>query len=442
MAGPFVDESLLPPLAMEEIRSRARKRRLKRRLSYACSPVLAGLLILGVLAAVSNSNTSPDMRFTSFATPGPPHLLDNEISFGFLPSGFHLVSDERINKGTLPVNYLRTIVYQGGTSAGPEQVVLGIQQSASEAIPSRLPSSNSSESSSFTSIRGHKAVVANFYDHVYGHVSYTYFHGKREESISCSGPTNAPASQIDLVCRGGWPTNKNQPGPPLSTSPILTNTYPRISLVWIERPGVMFSLSGSGVTLSTLKEVAAGINYNSSVGNCIVNGKPLYSGPCVPGVFGSPPVNSPLVPTGGTELASGTVAGRAWALSAHMQPGNTWVDLGFSGQGSGSWFSSSSASPTISVQTRNDGQRFVFGIMPSTVTSFAVKSQGRSTIRSNVLPAKLDGWSFFIMPLGKVTGICNAVCTSPLHLTFYSGNKIVYSSNWSQDAMSSGLQIP
>jgi hypothetical protein len=443
IAEPFIHEPLLPPLEIGEIRSRARKRRMKRRLLYAGSPLLVGLLMLGLLTAVSNSNTSPDMRFTSFATPGPPHLLDSEISFGYLPSGFQLISDERINKGTRPVSYQRTIVFQGGTSASPEQIVLGIQQSASEAIQSRVPSPNSSESGSFTSVRGHKAIEVNFYDHVYGHVSYTYFHGKRQEVITCSGPANAPISQVDPVCRGGWSTNKSQPGPPPSVSPILTNTYPRISLAWIERPGVMFSLSGSGMTLSTLKEIANGINYNSTIGNCIVKGKPLYSGPCAPGVVGSPPVNSPLVPAGGTELASGTIAGRAWALSAHMQPGNVWVDLGYSGQGGiGSWFSVSNASPTISVNTRNDGQRFLFGIVPSSVSSFAAKPQGHPTIHSNVLPARLDGWSFFVMPLGKVTGVCNAVCSSPLHITFYSGSKIVYSSNWSQDSTGSGLQIP
>lgn len=442
MAAPFIEEPLIQPLAMGEIRSRAKRRRMKRRLSYAGSPILIGLLILGLLNVVYSSSSVPEMKFTSFATPGPPHLLDNEVSFGFLPSGFHLVSDQRINKGTYPESFQRTIVYQGGSATSPEQIVLGIEQSATETLQPQLPTPNSSESGSFTSVRGHKAVAVNFYDHVYGTVKYTYVNGKREETVSCSGPSNAPASQIDPVCRNAWPTNKNQTGPPSSGSPILTTTYPRISLSWIERPGVMFSLSGSGLSLPVIKEIANGINYNSSVGNCIVKSKPLNTGLCAPGVVGSPPINSPLVPPGGTELASGTEASRTWVLSAHMQPGNVWVDLGYSGQGGiGNWFSESNASPTISVQTRNDGERFLFGIVPNSVTSFTAKPQGHAAIRGTVLPAKLDGWSFFVMPLGKVHGICNAVCNSPLNIKFYSGAKVVYATKWSQDSTGSGLQI-
>lgn len=443
MAEPFIEEPLIQPLEIEEIRSRAKRRRMKRRLSYACSPLLIGLSILAVANVVYNAGSNPEMKFTSFATPGPPHLLDKEISFGFLPTGFHLISDERINKGTYPESFQRTIVYQGGTEAHPEQIVFSIVQSANESLQPKLPTANASESGLFTSVRGRKAMAITFYDHVTGTVSYTYVNGKREESISCSGPSNAPANQIDPVCRGSWPTTKAQSGPPNSASPILTNTYPRISLLWIERPGVEFNLNGSGLPLSVLKKIANGINYNPSIGNCIVNSKPLFSGSCAPGVVGSPPVNSPLVPPGGTELASGTVANRTWVLSAHMQPGNIWVDLGFSGQGGiGSWFSESSASPTISVQTRNDGERFLFGIVPNSVTSFTVKPVARSPIHGVVLPAKLDGWSFIVMPLGKVAGPCNAVCTSPLEIKFYSGAKNVYTTKWSQDSTGSALNIP
>lgn len=443
MAEPFIEEPLVQPLEIDEIRSRAKRRRMKRRLSYACSPLLIGLLILAVANVVYNASSNPEMKFTSFATPGPPHLLDKEISFGFLPSGFHLISDERINKATYPQSFQRTIVYQGGTAVHPEQFVFSILQSANESLQPRVPAANATESGLFTSVRGHKAVAITFYDHVTGTVSYTYVNGKREKSISCSGPSNAPENQIDPVCRSAWSTNKVPSGPPISASPILTTTYPRISLVWIERPGVEFNLNGSGLPLSALKNIANGINYNPSIGNCIVNNKPLFSGPCAPGVVGSPPLNSPLVPPGGTELASGRVANRTWVLSAHMQPGNIWVDLGLSGQGGiGNWFSESSASPTISVNTRNDGERFLFGIVPNSVTAFTVKPDSRPVIRGAVLPAKLDGWSFFVMPLGKVTGVCNAVCTSPLEIKFYSGSKVVYSTKWSQDSTGSNLSIP
>ncbi len=423
-------------LPVEEVRSRARNRRLRRRRSIIGFGTLSFVMLVAALVGIGKSDLVSNSQFTSFTTPGPPHLLDNEVTFAYLPSGFRLVSDERVNKTTNPADYMRMIVYQGNSTAGPARVSLTIEQALSEQKLPQSLRSTSSEEYAFTSVRGHEALAVEYFDHVSGQVNTSYVNGQKRQSISCSGPINAPKSQIDPICRTAFSAVKSQPqGPIFSNSPSLTNLYPATSLQWIERQGVMFTLSGRGLTLSVLRQVANGIVYNSSIGNCIVNGQSLESGVCAAGVSGSPPINSTMVPAGGVELASGVVAGHQWALSADMQKGDFWVDLGYSGEfQNGKWFSSTSASPTIALQTADNGQRFVFGMMPTSVTSFQATVQGGSTLKMKVLPAKLDGWSFFVLPLGKVSGTCNSACDSPVHLTFFSGSKSVYSSAWSTDA--------
>lgn len=438
----FAEMSALA-LPMEKVRSRARHRRLKRRVSIVGLGTLSFVMFVAALVGIGRSELVSNAQFTSFTTPGPPHLLDNEVTLGYLPSGFRLVSDERVNKTTNPADYRRTIVYQGRSATGPAQVSLTIEQALSE---QRLPQSLSSTSSvqySLTSVRGHEALAMNFSDHVSGQVNTSYVNGQKHQSISCSGPVNAPESQIDPICRPFFSASTSQPqGPIFSNSRSLTNLYPATSLQWIERQGVMFTLSGNGLTLSVLRQVANGIVYNPSIGNCIVNGHSLGSGVCAAGVSGSPPIDSTMIPVGGVELASGLVAGHKWALSADMQKGDLWVDLGYSGEfQNGKWFGSTSASPTIALQTADNGQRFVFGMMPGSVTSFQAEVQGGSTLKMKVLPAKLDGWSFFVLPLGKVSGTCNSACNSPVDLTFYSGSRSVYSSVWSTDATGAGIRL-
>ncbi len=423
-------------LPVDEVRFRARKRRLRRRVSIVGLGTLSFVILVVALVGTGKSDFVSNSQFTSFTTPGPPHLLDKEVKFGYLPSGFQLVSDERVNKTTTPADYLRTIVYQGNSAVGPAQVSLTIEQALSEQkLPQSLSSTSSAEYA-FTSVRGHEALAVHYFDHVSGQVSTSYVNGQKHQSISCSGPVSAPRSQIDPICRTAFTAIKNQPqGPVFSNSHSLRNLYPATSLQWIERQGVMFTLLGEGLTLSVLRQVANGIAYNPSIGNCIVDGQSLGSGACAAGVSGSPPIDSTMVPAGGVELASGVVSGHHWALSADMQKGDFWVDLGYSGEfQNGKWFSSTRVSPTIALQTAENGQRFVFGLMPASVTSFRAQVQGSSAQQMKVLPAKLDGWSFFVLPLGKVRGTCNTACNSPVQLTFYSGGKSVYSSVWSSDA--------
>ena len=436
LSGALIADMSALALPMEKVRSRARNRRLRRRVSIVGFGTLPIVMLVAALVGLGRSDPVSNSQFTSFTTPGPPHLLDKEVTFGYLPSGFRLVSDERVNKTANPADYMRTIVYQGSSVAGPAQVSLTIEQALSE---QRLPQSLDSTSSvqyAFTSVRGHEALAMNFSDHVSGQMTTSYVNGQKRQSISCSGPVNAPASQIDPMCRPFVSALKSQPqGPVFSSSRYLTNLYPAVSLQWIERQGVMFTLSGNGLSLSVLRQVANGIVYNPSIGNCIVNGRSLASGVCAAGISGSPPIDSTMVPAGGVELASGLVAGHKWALSADMQKGDFWVDLGYSGEfQNGKWFGSTSASPTIALQTADNGQRFVFGMMPGSVTSLRAAVKGGLTLKTKVLPARLDGWSFFVLPLGKESGSCNSACNTPVQLTFYSGGRSVYSSSWSTDA--------
>ena len=446
----FLDEGLAKALSEEmsslalpmgEIKARVRRRRLRRRSSVVGGLVLM-LLLGGAVTGLGLGQPLTTVQFTSFKTPGPPHLLNREIGFDYLPSGFSLVSDQQVNKTTNPADYQRSVVYQGGTAGSPEQISLTVEQSSQIGLLSNLPASNSFEKYAFTTVRGHKALAVTASDHVDGQVSYSDVGGQMHESISCSGPIDAPASQIDPVCRGVFSGSRNTPsGPGLAGIPVASSAFPVISLQWIERPTVSFTIVGHGLALSTLEKVANGIQYNSSIGNCIINGQSLDSGDCASGIAGSPPVNSSLVPSGGVELASGTAAGHQWALSADLQKGNTWVDLGYSGQSrNGFWFGSTSASPSISLKTADNGQRFLFGMMPRSVTSFQAVLPGGRRLTMGMLPAKIDGWSFFIVPLGKVSGTCNMVCVSPLDLTFYSGKTVVYSSTWESDA--SFMRVP
>lgn len=448
----FLDESLtralseeMSPLAlpMGEIRARVRRRRLRRRSSIIGGLVLVLLVGGGVVTERGLGEPLTTVQFTSFKTPGPPHLLNREIGFGYLPSGFSLVSDQQVNKTTKPADYQRSVVYQGGTAGSPEQISLNVEQSSQVGLLSNLPTSNTFEQYAFTSIRGHKALAVTASDHVYGQVSYSYVGGQMHESISCSGPVNAPASQIDPACRTMFSGSQNRPtGPGLAGIPVPSSAFPVISLQWIERHTVSFTLVGHGLALSALEKVANGIKYNPSIGNCIVNGRSLGSGDCAPGITGSPPVDSSLVPSGGVELASGTAAGHQWALSADFQKGNVWVDLGYAGQSrNGYWFSSTSASPSISLKTADNGQRFLFGMMPDSVTSFQAAVPGGRKLTMGMLPAKIDGWSFFVLPLGEVSGKCNMVCVSPVDVTFYSGRTVVYSSTWKSDASFMGVPL-
>ena len=423
-------------IGLEEIRSRAKRRKARRRGFLSVTAFMVLLAGIGFAMESGNTDKLGTVQFTSFKTPGPPHLLNHEVSLGYLPAGFALVSDEQDNRVTAPADYQRTIVYEGGTQSAPQQVSLSIEQTQENGLPSKLPSSNSSEEYSFSVVDGHKALVVTAFDHVSGTVSYSYAGGQKHETITCEGPANAPRNQIDPICRSAFNSaNSRDIGPSLPNVAAPSNIYPIVSLKWIVSPTVSFTLVGRGLSRATLDKIAGGISYNPSVGNCIVANRYLSSKGCAPGVKGSPPVDSPLVPAGGVELASGVAAGHSWALSADLQKGNVWVDLGYSGQFSsgGKWFGSTAAATTVDMTTADNGQSFLFGMVPDYVTEFQASVVGGATTKMGVLPAKLDGWAFFVLPLGKES--------APVRLSLYAQNGIVYTGTWKSDSSFSGIPL-
>lgn len=418
-----------------EIESRVKRRRMRRRGLISVGTFLAGLAVLGI-GIVTNSQSKLDtVQFTSFNTPGPPHLLNNEISFGYLPAGFTLASDQQDNRVSNPASYQRTIVYKGGTQSSPQQITLSIEQAKSVNLPSKLLASNSSEKDSFSSVNGHKALVVTFFDHVSGTVTYSYSGGQKHQIITCEGPVNTPRDQISPICRGALNSSGSRVGPSMPNIAAPNNIYPAISLQWIVRPTVKFNLIGRGVTEATLERIAENISYNPSVGNCISGNRQLSGKWCAPGIVGSPAVDSPLIPPGGIELASGITAGHSWAISADLQKGNVWVDLGYSGQFSlgGKWFGSTGAETTVEMSTADNGQSFLYGMVPQYVTKVTATVAGGHTFKINVLPAKIGGWGFFILPLGKTS--------SPAHLSLYSQNRVVYRGKWNSNTTFSGIPL-
>ena len=423
-------------IGIEKIRSRAKRRKVRRRGFLSVGAFLVLLAGVGFGTESGNAGKLGTVQFTSFKTPGPPHLLNSEVEFGHLPLGLTLVSDEQDNRVTTPVDYQRSIVYEGGTTSAPKQLSFSIEQTQGNALPSKLPSSNSFERYSFTAVNGHKALEATSFDHVSGTVSYSYAGGQKHESISCEGPVNAPKDQIDPICRSAFNSaNSINVGPSMPNMVAPSNIYPVVSLQWIARPTVSFTLIGRGISQATLEKIAGGISYNPSVGNCIVGNRYLTSNWCAPGIKGSPPIDSPLVPAGGVELASGVAAGHSWALSANLQKGNVWVDLGYSGQFSsgGKWFGSTTARTTVEMTTADNGQSFLFGMVPDYVTEFQASPVGGTTTKMGVLPARLGGWAFFILPLGKTS--------KPVQLSLYSRNGVVYSGTWKSDIAFSGIPL-
>lgn len=438
-------EKIVSPLPLEEISKRAARRRLRRRVRFFST--LSAVIVLFTAAYMKLSPTSNSIineQFTSFSTPGKPHLLDNEIHLNYLPSGFHLVSDSRHNKTTYPAHYRRTIVYQGGTGVKPMQVTITVIQSQAKQSLPKSSVSNSSEKTSTITVRNRRGIVAEFFDHVSGIVHTTIVDGRMEQSISCSGPVNAPLANIDPICRSAM-KQKQIPLPSALHSDgtsYLSGIYPMYSLNWISRNGDTFQLNGEGENLNTLVTIANNISYNSSIGNCVVGGRPLVTGDCRSGIISSPLANSSLIPAGGVELASGSIRGKQWVLSADMQSGNSWVNLAYAGHNSdGGSFGSSSARPTVALESADNGERFTYGLVPSSVTKVEAVVSGDRTLSANILPAKLGGWSFFVLPLGKAEGICNDTCNSPVKISLFSHSKTLYSATWRTDGAFSGVPI-
>jgi hypothetical protein len=77
----------------------------------------------------------------------------------------------------------------------------------------------------------------------------------------------------------------------------------------------------------------------------------------------------------------------------------------------------------VNWDNASNGETFFSGSVPSWVTSLTVS--GPSEQQTALLPAVLNGWRFFIVPMGIATASCKAVCYEPISATFYDGTTVV-----------------
>lgn len=383
-----------------------------RRWAWAMSTAVALTVLLVVVLLPRNDRSELGMLVANYRAGQPthtqPHFLDDMVTFGHLPEGFHLTSDFRSNKLTRPVQFDRTILF----SEGAETLSIAIRQSSSFDGPFEPIGTLSNAIVTHTTIRGHPGEIV---------------------TVIPSGPTSP----------GGFP----QPCGPARPAYASGNTLSQIQLTWIERPGVEFTVSGGGLSLDQLAQVANGIVYHRAIDECFADGHVVSTaGGCAPGTASSPPADDLAIPAGGTQIASGTVDSIPWAFSAAVAPNdtNTWYELAYRGQlvsgscGSGG----NAASSQLDLATALDGQRFATGAVPDLVTSVTATSNRGNTVSQPVLPIRLDGLAFFALSLGSFHGVCDDLCQGQVTLTFYHGGTRLATVTVPGDRSLGGFPIP
>jgi hypothetical protein len=372
--------------------------------------VVAALVVIALLPRTQQSDLG--MVVTSYQEAQPtntqPHLLDNMVTFSHLPEGFHLTSDSRSNKITRLVQFHRTVLF----SDGAKTLGIAIQQSSYFEGPFEPVGKLSNAIVTPTTIRGHPGEIV---------------------TVIPSGPTS----------QRGFPQPCGPARPPYASS----DTLSQIQLTWIERPGVEFTVSGGGLSLDQLTQVANGIVYDSGIERCFAEGHVVSTtGGCAAGSVSSPPSDYLAIPTGGTQIASGTVDSIPWVFSAAVAPNdtNTWYELAYRGQlVSGSCGSGGdAASSQLDLATALDGQRFATGAVPDLVTSVTATSNHGNTVSQPVLPIRLHGLAFFALSLGTFHGVCDDLCQGRVTLGFYRGHTKVATVTVPGDLSLGGFPVP
>ncbi len=427
MAIPLIEHPLAPAPPVECLQRRSRRRR-RRQLSATTSVLVMIGLLIGIALWPSNAKQLPGLsaRVVAFTSSGPPHLLNRAVAFGFLPTGMHLASDRQTNRLTKPVNYLRSITFDGRGPNGPITFTLDINQGQLNPDFTTLPPAGSISNAvgSLTTVQGHRALVFDISEKPTATITHGMYMGHRTTAISCSGPIGTAGKTLPSPCN--QLLTEPAPGPPglypeqAAATPAAT-ARPHLSVQWKDGSDLGFQIDSNGLSLAQLIDVAQGIVYRPALGSCILNGKPLDTGLCAPGIHSSPPSNTPLVPEGGTELAYGAVAGKPWVFSAAIEPGNTWEEIVY-GKTVVTASGSTVPSTTLNWDAALNGETFLSGMVPDWITSVVATTRGALPARSAVLPTKIGHWAFFVMPMGKATVACNPICQLPVRLTFYDGS--------------------
>lgn len=331
----------------------------------------------------------------TFLVSPEPHLLNGAVRLGFVPPGFHLVSDTAIN-GTLPQYHSgRLIDYSRSTPAGTEDLKIVVYLSASQSRRTIevAPFKTGNVTGSVTRVHGHRA------------------------ELEVASPPN-PATLGKKQPRPAVSTPGRTCGPPATKT---LTTAPRSATVqWIESPGLEIAVVGLGVGSAEVIRVADALTYRPQA-DCLHDSR--GSSACGTGVHSSPPYGRPPIPRGGTEVAAGTIDGHRWVYAASIMPMNSWYRVTYEGAvlDGGCTSTPSSLAPTVRVITSLGGERVASGVVPGWVTSVAATSEHGYEVSQPVLPRSLGGLRFFILSLGRVGGICNDLCRGTVTLAFYRG---------------------
>ena len=256
-----------------------------RRWAWSMSAAVAVAVLVVVVLLPRTNQSDLGMLVTSYragqATNTQPHSLDNMVTFSHFPQGFHLTRDSRSNKLTRPVQFDRSILF----SEGAKTLSIAIQQSSYFDGPFEPIGKLSNAIVTPTMIRGHPGEIV---------------------TIIPSGLTS--------------PRGLRQPCGPARPPYASSTTLSQIQLTWIERPGVEFTVSGAGLNLDQLTQVANGIVYQRGIDGCFADGRVVSTtGGCAPGSVSSPPSDYLAIPPGGTQIASGTVNSIPWVFSGRSR---------------------------------------------------------------------------------------------------------------------------
>ncbi len=403
--------------SISTLSQRANRRRIDRRrrgFIFAAIAVL-GVAISGTTFELNKGSSANapliSAQVTAFVNPGPPHLLNGEVSLGPQLSGWRLISDRQTNISTTPANYSSAITYENDSTTNGKSFTITINQGAVNPDFVTPPAGGIANATmDQVTVKGQKALLLQ----ISNQISYTSVKGPNgTQSITFSGacsdaiPTNSVGAPLTNQCQGT--TQPNHKGP---------NTI----LQWKLSPILGVQLVGFNLSPVEIQDIASALVINPSLDNCMPDGNPIHSGQCAPGIIASPPINTPQVPIGGTELAYGTVQNQPWVFSASVSASNSWMEVVY---GNTVVTSSGSTKPmaTVNWDNASNGETFLSGTVPSWVTSVSVSGPSNQT--TALLPTTLDGWSFFVLPMGVATAPCNGVCSEPITATFYDGSTVV-----------------
>ncbi len=413
----LLEVPLAEPPSISTLSQRADRRRVEhRRRGFAFAAIaVMGVAIIGTAfeQTVGAHSSTPllSAQVTAFTDPGPPHPLNGEVSLGPQLSGWKLISDRQTNISSTPANYSRSITYENDSTGSGKLFTITINQgTVNPDFTTPPPGGIANATIRQVTVDGNRALLMQ----ISNEISYTPVKGPNgTRSITLSGActdataTNSMASTSVSPCNGITQSSRKDP-----------NTI----LQWQLSPILGVQLVGFNLSPTEIQAIASALVINPALDDCMPGGTPIHSGQCAPGIIASPPITTPQVPIGGTELAYGTAKNQPWVFSASVSSSNSWMEVVY---GNAVVTSSGSTKPmaTVNWDNASNGETFLSGTVPSWVTSVSVAGPSNQT--TALLPTTLDGWRYFILPMGVATAPCNGVCSEPITVTFYHGSTMV-----------------